>query len=408
MRPIARLAEFEPGAAQDHLLAERDEAGQRVLQPHLARPPAIQRQHVHAEAHLKLGEAEQLVQHHLGRRVAPQFDHDAHAGAVALVAHLADALDLLGAHQFADALQQGGLVHLIRDLVDDDRFAVAADLLELGAGADGDGAAPGFECGTDAGAADDDAAGREIRPGHDAHQFVERRVRIGDQRQRGIDDLARIVRRDVGRHADGDAVAAVDQQVGEPRRKDARLALGLVVVGLEIDRVLVDVVEQQRGGACQPDLGVAHRRRRIAVHRAEIALPVDQRHAHRERLRHPHHGVVDRRVAVRVVLAHHVADHAGRLAILPVRRVAGVLHAEQDAPVHRLQPVPRVRQRARHDHAHGVIEVRAAHLVLEGHRLGVRGRTRGRVVGSIAQKRLDSVVRRSAPAGPALHRIMCL
>ena len=42
------------------------------------------------------------------------------------------------------------------------------------------------------------------------------------------------------------------------------------------------------------DLGVAHRRRRIAVDRAEIALPVDQRHAHRERLRHAHHGVVDR------------------------------------------------------------------------------------------------------------------
>ena len=52
-------------------------------------------------------------------------------------------------------------------------------------------------------------------PGHDLHQLVQRRVRIGDQRQRGVDDLARIVRRDVGRHADGDAVAAVDQQVGE-------------------------------------------------------------------------------------------------------------------------------------------------------------------------------------------------
>ena len=179
----------------------------------------------------------------------------------------------------------------------------------------------------DAGAAEDHAAGRKIRPRHDAHQLVQRRVRIGDQRQRGVDDLAGIVRRDVGRHADGDAVAAVDQQVGEARRQDARLLLGLVVVRLEIDRVLVDVVQQQRGGTRQPHFGVAHRRRVIAVDRAEIALPVDQRHAHRERLRHAHHGVVDRRVAVRVVLAHHVADHAGGLAIRPVRRVAGLLHA---------------------------------------------------------------------------------
>ena len=50
-----------------------------------------------------------------------------------------------------------------------------------------------------------------------------------------------------------------------------------VVVGLEIDRVLVDV---GRAAPCaalaRRDFGVAHGRRRIAVHRAEIALPVDQ------------------------------------------------------------------------------------------------------------------------------------
>ena len=35
-----------------------------------------------------------------------------------------------------------------------------------------------------------------------------------------VDDLAEIVRRDVGRHADGDAAGAVDQQVREARRQD--------------------------------------------------------------------------------------------------------------------------------------------------------------------------------------------
>ena len=80
---------------------------QRVLQPHLPRPAVVQRQHVHAEAGLQLGEAVELVQHHLGRRVALQLDDDAHAGAVALVAQIADALDLLGAHQFGDAFRAG-------------------------------------------------------------------------------------------------------------------------------------------------------------------------------------------------------------------------------------------------------------------------------------------------------------
>ena len=315
VRPVARLAEIEPGTADDHFLAEADEALQRVVQPHLPRLAVVQRQHVDAETGLHLSEAVQLVQHDFRRGVAPQLDDDAHARAVALVAHLADAFDLLGAHQFRDALQQRLLVHLIRDLGDDDRDPILADFLELGAGADGDGCAPGLERGADAGAADDDAAGRKIRARNDPHQIVERGVRIGDQRQRGVDDFAWIVRRDIGRHADRDAIAAIDQQVGKPRRQDLGLLLRLVVVRLEIDGVLVDVVQQQHGRAGEPDLGVALRRRVVAVDRAEIALPVDQRHAHREGLRHAHQGVVDREIAVRVILAHHVADDARRFAV---------------------------------------------------------------------------------------------
>ena len=70
----------------------------------------------------------------------------------------------------------------------------------------------------------------------------------------------------------------------------------------------------------QAHLGVAHRRRRIAVDRAEIALPVDQRQAHGEILRHAHQRVVDRLVAVRMVFTDDVADDARRLAVRLVPR----------------------------------------------------------------------------------------
>ena len=86
--------------------------------------------------------------------------------------------------------------------------------------------------------------------------------RIVDQRDAGVDHLAEIVRRDVGRHADRDAAGAVDQQIGEARRQNDRLVLVAVVVRLEIDRVLVDVGEQRHRGLAEPALGVAHRRRR--------------------------------------------------------------------------------------------------------------------------------------------------
>ena len=67
-----------------------------------------------------------------------------------------------------------------------------------------------------------------------------------------------------------------------------------------------------------------------------------------------------------MVFAHHVADHARRLDVFLVGRVPVLVHRIEDAPMHGLEPVTRVRQRARHDHAHGVIEVAALHLLGDG------------------------------------------
>ena len=53
---------------------------------------------------------------------------------------------------------------------------------------------------------------------------------------------------------------------------------------------------------------VPHRGRRIIVDRTEVPLAVDQRVPQREGLREADQRVVDRRVAVRVMVAHHVAD----------------------------------------------------------------------------------------------------
>ena len=67
----------------------------------------------------------------------------------------------------------------------------------------------------------------------------------------------------------------------------------LVVVRHEVDRLLLDVGEHFAGNARHAALGVAHRRRRIAVDRTEVSLAIDHRIAQAERLRQPHQGVVN-------------------------------------------------------------------------------------------------------------------
>src|SRR5690606_15817481 len=84
-----------------------------------------------------------------------------------------------------------------------------------------------------------------------------------------------------------------------------------------------------------------------------------------EILRHAHHGIVDRAVAMGMVLTHDVTDDAGRLAVRPVPVVAQLLHRIEDPAMNRRQAVANVRERAGDDHAQGVVEVGAAHLLLD-------------------------------------------
>ena len=228
----------------------------------------------------------------------------------------------------------------------------------------------------DALAAEDDAAGREIRPGNDVDEFVDAERGIVDQRDAGVDHFAEIVRRDVGRHADGDAAGAVDQQVRKFRRQNRRLASRNCRSSAGNRRCPCRYRRAPRAPIGQARFGISICRRRIAVDRAEIALPVDQRHAHGEILRHPDHRIVNRLVAVRMIFTDHVTDDARRLDVLLVRRVPLLVHRIQDAAMHRLQAVARIGQRARHDHAHGVIEVGAFHLVEDGYGTNIGGRRR--------------------------------
>ncbi len=104
---------------------------------------------------------------------------------------------------------------------------------------------------------------------------------------------------------------------GKPGRQHDRLLLRLVVVGAEVDGVGLDVAQHLCRQPREARFGVSHGGRRVVVDRAEVALPVDQRVAQREVLRHAGQGVVDGGVAVGVVRTHHLADDEGRLAVRP-------------------------------------------------------------------------------------------
>jgi hypothetical protein len=90
-------------------------------------------------------------------------------------------------------------------------------------------------------------------------------------------------------------------------------------------------------------------------------LAEHERVAHRKVLRHFDHRVIDRRVAVRVVLAEHIAHHNADLR----KRAWGeaqAVHRVEDAAVHRLEAVAHIGERAVGDDRHCVVDKTLAHL----------------------------------------------
>ena len=111
-------------------------------------------------------------------------------------------------------------------------------------------------------------------------------------------------------HADGYAVGAVNEHIGEARGKHGGLHARIVERGIEIDGLLVEIAQHLRRKFGEPRLRIPHRRGRVSVDGTEVAVPLYEREIYRKVLREPDEGVVYRRIAVRVVFTEAVADYA--------------------------------------------------------------------------------------------------
>ena len=304
----------------------------------------------------------QLVQHDLGQRILLQIDNDVDAMAVRSVVNVGNLRQLLVAHELAELLEQALAVHLVGNLADHDRrFAILA-ILDRAFRTNGERAAARLIRIENALLPHDDAAGGEIGSRERGHELFSRDIGVVEHHAGRVDRLAEIVRRDVRRHANRNAVRAVDQQVREARGKNLRLLEALIVVRLEINRLLVEVAQKLHSGLVEARLGVAHCCCGVTVDRTEVAMAVNQGNPHREGLSKTHHRVIHCGVAVWMVLADDVADGTRRLHMRAVRRITGLVHRIEDAAMNGLQAVAHIGKRSRDDNAHRIFQERRLHL----------------------------------------------
>ena len=360
---VEGLLQAELGAAGDDVAAVVDIAIDQLADVHLLRALLVEGQQGHAEGGFEGGLLEKRVEDGRGLFSALELDDDAGLF-VGLVAHVAYALNLLLGDELGDSDDEVGAINVVGDLGDDELLAAALHFLGMGFATDTDDALAGLEIGEDAFATGDNAAGGEIGALDVAAEVVEGGGGwFVEDLDDGGDELVEVVRRDVGRHADGDAGRAVHQQVGQRGGQYGGLGSGLFVVRCEVHGVLLNVGEEVLGDVLETALGVTVGGGRIAVHRTEVTLGVDEGVAHDPVLGEAHESVVNGGVAVGVVVFKNLADDAGAFIEGAVVEQSLAKHRVEDAALDGLEAVAGVGEGAGHDHGHRILDVGRLHDV---------------------------------------------
>ena len=258
------LPELVLGATLHHLLAVRNEGLKHALKREGLRHAVHKGKHVVMEGALELRVLVDIVEHGLRVRGALKLDNHADVSR-GLVAQILDALDLLVAYEVRDARDEVRLIHAVRDRGDDDvRSLLLLDDLRLATHHYA--AAAGSVGMLDIALIKRNCAEREVRALHEPEQVVHGRIRVVYQMRGGVHDLAQVMRRDVRRHAHGDAERAVKKEVRHRSRKHARLLLRAVEVRVPVDRLLLEVLEHFVREARHLRLGITVRSRRVAIY----------------------------------------------------------------------------------------------------------------------------------------------
>ena len=213
----------------------------------------------------------------------------------------------------------------------------------------------------------DVATGREIRRLHIVHESFNVNIRVVNIRNTPVNHFSQVMGRNIRCHADSDTARTINQKVRNARRHNRRFLKRVVKVRHHVHSFLFDILHHGLADEAESGFRVTHGRSRVAVHRAEVALPVHERTTHVPILCHTHQCAVNRTVSMWVILTEHLTDNTGRLTRGLVMRISQTKHTIQYAPVNRFKPVTYVRQSSCHDYRHGVVYIGGFHFLLNIH-----------------------------------------
>ena len=157
----------------------------------------------------------QKVQHDIRVHITAEFDADSHTLTVGLIPQIGDAVDFLISDKLRNLFNQTRLIYHVRKLRHNNTVLAVLHRLNARHRAYSDFSASGPVCLVDSGSSENRTSGWKIRSLDDRQKFLDissavfQHLIINDL-YHTVNDLAQIVRRNIGRHSYSDTCRTVD------------------------------------------------------------------------------------------------------------------------------------------------------------------------------------------------------
>ncbi len=181
-----------------------------------------------------------------------------------------------------------------------------------------------------------DTAGRKVWPFDIFHHLCGVHIRMFHIGNNPVDHLAKIVGRNTGDHAYGNAFCAVNQYIWHFHRQHQRFFFRLVKIRDKVHHIFIQIRQ-----ICllrnffQPCFRITHGGGAVSFNGAKISMAVHQRQALLKVLGQNHQRFINRAVAVGMIFTHRIAHNTGALAVRPVITDPQLVHVIQRPALHR-------------------------------------------------------------------------
>ena len=224
MSSVLSLAQLVASTSGNNVLLVLQIVFQHLLEVQNTRLAVNQRQHDDTKGALQGSMLVQTVQNNVRNSITLQLNNNLHAIFKAgEVINLGNAFDYAVLSQVSNILNQVSFVNLIGDFGNNDMVLALVGRHNFSLGADFYYAAAGVISAGNTFLAQNAGTSREVRAFDSRHQLRNFHIRVINQHNKAVNNLAQIVRRNVSSHTYCDTGTAVNQQSRDLGRKYAGL-----------------------------------------------------------------------------------------------------------------------------------------------------------------------------------------